>query len=124
MNILGLELDFDITSPNDVMRYKKAGEQMEARSANLTKPTVDADDANYLEQYIEMLNQELKIFGDFIDEVFGEGTANQLLGTNPSLMKITEVNDALVEAFEAQGKNYGAKLKKYTPNRAAKRAKK
>ena len=65
-----------------------------------------------------MLNSELYLFGNFLDEVFGDGVAEQLLGNNPSITKIIEVNDAPGVAIQAQGNEFGEKLKKYTPNRA------
>ena len=71
-----------------------------------------------------MLNGQLRLFGNFIDEVFGDGIAQQLLGNNPSLNKVTEINDALGNAMEAQGKDFGVKLQKYKPNRATRRGKK
>lgn len=124
ITVNNIQLDFDITSPSDVLRYKQAGESMEAAGAGITMPTLSADDPKFLDAYVEMLNNELRLFGNFIDEVFGDGTAQQLLGSNPSLNKVTEVNDALGDALEAQGQEFGVKLQKYKPNRATRRAQK
>lgn len=124
ISVNNIQLDFDITSPSDVLRYKQAGERMEAQAENIKLPAVSPDDPKFLDAYIDMLNAELRLFGNFIDEVFGDGTAEQLLGNNPSLNKITEVNDELGAAMEAQGKEFGVKLQKYKPNRATRRANK
>lgn len=124
ITVNNIQLDFDITSPSDVLRYKQAGERMETEGASITLPTVETDDPGFLDAYVEMLNAELRLFGNFIDEVFGDGVAKQLLGNNPSLNKVTEINDALGEAMEAQGKEFGVKLQKYKPNRATRRAQK
>ncbi len=124
ITVNNIQLDFDITSPSDILRYKQAGESMEAAGAGITMPTLSADDPKFLDAYVEMLNNELRLFGNFIDEVFGDGTAQQLLGSNPSLNKVTEVNDALGDALEAQGQEFGVKLQKYKPNRATRRAQK
>lgn len=123
ITVNNVQLDFDITSPMDVLRYKKAGEQMEADGKELSMPTLSPDDPKFLDAYVDMLNAELRLFGNFIDEVFGDGIADQLLGNNPSLNKVAEINDALGEAMEAQGKEFGVKLQKYKPNRATRRAK-
>ena len=120
----GLELDFDLTSPSDVLRYKAAGEQMEAEGASISLPALDEDDPRFLDVYVEMLNSELRLFGNFIDNVFGDGVAEKLLGDNPSLTKVGEINDALEAAFEKQGNDFGVKLQKYQPNRATRRAQK
>ncbi|MCL1789864.1 MAG: hypothetical protein FWG40_00645 [Peptococcaceae bacterium] len=123
MNVKGLEIDFDITSPADVKRYKEAGEKMEAAGESITFPALPTDDPGFMDEYIEMLNLELIAFGNFLDDAFGEGVAGKLLGDNPSLNKIVDVNDALKEAMDAQSKALGVRLQKYQPNRAQRRAK-
>lgn len=124
LNVNGIQLNFDATSPADVLRYKQAGEQMEAEGAKFDMPKVDTDDPNFLDTYLEMLNEDLRLFGNFIDAVFGDGIAMQLLGDNPSLTKVNEINDALEAAFTAQCAEFGMKLQKYKPNRATRRAQK
>ena len=124
LKVNDIQLDFDITSPSDVLRYKQAGERMEAEGAKIPMPTMPPDDPGFLDAYVDMLNSQLRLFGNFIDDVFGDGVAEQLLGNNPSLNKVTEINDALGDAMEAQGKDFGVKLQKYKPNRATRRAKK
>lgn len=121
MIVNGVDLNFDITSPSDVLRYKEAGEKMEAAGNDIAFPALPADDPGFMDEYISMLNKELKLFGDFIDDVFGDGIAERLLGNNPSLNKIVDVNEALGEAMEAQGKDLGIRLQKYKPNRAQRR---
>jgi len=124
ITVNGIQLDFDITSPTDVMRYKKAGEDMEAEAAAISLPNVSPDSPDFLDAYIEMLNCELRLFGNFVDDVYGDGVAEQLLGNNPSLNKVAEINDALEAAMEEHGNEFGVKLKKYKPNRETRRQRK
>lgn len=124
LTVNNIQLDFDITSPSDVLRYKQAGEHMETEGATLTMPTLSPEDPAFLDAYVGMLNDQLRLFGNFIDEVFGDGVAEQLLGNKPSLNKVAEINDALGAAMETQGKEFGIKLQKYQPNRATRRAQK
>lgn len=124
INVNNVKLDFDITSPTDILRYKQAGERMESEGANIALPALAPEDPAFLDAYVEMLNAQLRLFGNFVDEVFGDGIAAQLLGENPSLNKVTEINDALGAAMEAQGKEFGVKMQKYRPNRATRRAQK
>jgi hypothetical protein len=121
LNINGVRIDFDITSPADMLRYKEAGERMEAEATKITHPGLTEDDPGFFDAYINLLNTELRLFGNFMDASFGDGTADQLLGGNPSLIKATEINDALKAAMEEQGKEYGLKIAKYQPNRATRR---
>ncbi len=119
LNILGLEIDFDITAPDDLLRYKKAGEDMEAAANNI--PDVIQDNMSsedFFDAYVDMLNRQLQLYCAFLDTVFGEGIAIKMLGNRPSLNKIADINDAISNAFAAQGKEYGLKLQKYQPNRA------
>ncbi|MCL2718106.1 MAG: hypothetical protein FWE14_04925 [Lachnospiraceae bacterium] len=123
ITVKNIELDFDITSPADVLRYKQAGEKMEKDGEAISLPEVSPDDPAFLDAYVEMLNCELRLFGNFVDEVFGDGIAERLLGNNPSLNKVAEVNEALGAAMETQSKDFGIRLQKYQPNRAARRGK-
>ncbi len=122
IEVNNIQLDFDITSPSDVLRYMQAGERMEAAGAGIALPTIAPDEPDFLNAYVDMLNAQLRLYGNFIDEVFGDGVAEQLLGNNPSLNKVAEINDALGVAMEAQGNEFGVKLQKYKPNRATRRA--
>lgn len=122
ITVNNIPLDFDITSPTDVLRYKQAGERMEAEATGIALPTMSPDNPDFLDAYVAMLNAELRLFGNFIDDVFGDGSAQQLLGSNPSLNKVAEINDEMGAAMEAQGKEFGVKLQKYKPNRATRRA--
>lgn len=122
LKVKGVELNFDITAPGDLIRYKAAGEKMEALADQTDYPVISPEEPGFLDGYIEMLNRELKLFGDFLDEVFGDGIAAQLMGNEPSLSKVIEINDAVGDALEAQGKEIGVKLQKYKPNRATRRS--
>lgn len=122
IEVNGIKLNFDITSPADVMRYRQAGERMEQNGAEISLPKVTSGTSEFFDAYIAMLNAELQIYGDFLDAAFGDGTAALLLGDNPSLNTITDINDALAAAMKAQGDGFGARLQKYTPNRATRRA--
>jgi len=124
ITVNNVQLDFDITSPADVLRYKQAGERMEAAGTDISIPAIDAEDPGFLDAYVDMLNAELRLFGNFLDEVFSDGAAEQLLGNNPSLSKVAEINEALGAAMEAQGQEFGIKIQKYKPNRATRRTQK
>lgn len=113
----GIELEFDITSPADVQRYKQAGERMEEAGREIVMPEMAMDDPNFLNEYVAMLNKQLNIYAAFLDEIFGDGIAEKLLGNNPSLTKITQVNDAIANAMQLQGSDIGGKLSDYAPSR-------
>lgn len=120
MNINGIDLNFDFTSPTDMMRYRTAATRLAKRAAEIPDLPTSTDDPQYMEKYIDMLNGTLKVYGDFVDEVFGDGTANKLLGDNPSMAKVLEIRAAIDEALEQEGRKLGAQMAKYIPNRAEK----
>ena len=125
LKIRNVEIDFDITSPQDMMRYDDAVKKA-AKTQTDYEPLPSQDDQEFMAKYITYLNTELKTFGDFIDDIFGNGVANKLLGSNPSLNLVYEINDEIGAALEEQGKKFNLhiqKLQKYQPD-TAKRKKK
>lgn len=124
MTVNGVKLNFDFTSPTDMLRYQQAAATLKERAAQIPDITKSIDDPDFISEYTEILNQSLKAYGDFIDEVFGGGVANKLLGNNPSLTLVLSIYDDIEKAMEQQGKELGAKMQKYAPNRATRRKKK
>jgi len=122
ITISGIELDFDTTAPEDILRFKEAYEAMVEESKGITGPTLSEGDPAFLDAYVEMLNKELRLFGNFIDGIFGDGIAEQLLGNKPSLRKVNAVMDEMGDVLQKDGEEYGLSLKKYQPNRATRRA--
>lgn len=125
LKIRNIEIDFDITSPKDMARYNEAVKKASAaQEAHESLPGPDEPD--FMEKYVGFLNAELKIFGDFIDDIFGDGVANKLLGSNPSLNLVYEINDEIGAALEEQGKAVSLrikKLQKYQPDTAKRKRK-
>ena len=116
LNIHGIELDFDFTSPDDLLRYRTAMERMQ--SVDIDTP----DDTDDFVAYVNTLKDILDRFSAFLDEAFGAGTAQKLLGDKPSLQKITAIQDAINAGAEAQNQALEAHYAKYTPNRASRRS--
>ncbi len=124
LKVLDTELDFDITSPDDLDRYIRANEKMVAQAAQLPPmPQTTVGLAN-LRAYQEWVAANCRQITDWIDDIFGEGTANKLLGPKTSLSAILDTYDALKAAVTAQGEAVGARLRQFAPNRATRRAKK
>ena len=116
MKILGVEIDFDFTSPKDMRRYKQAYERKCERAAAIPNPTVPVTDPGYIDEYIDMVDQALRVFGDFLNEAYGDGVADQLLGDNPSMTRLLEVQEAEEKAYEQMGEELGRAMARYAPN--------
>lgn len=124
LKVLGTELDFDITSPDDLDRYIRASEKMVAEAAQLPPmPQTTVGLAN-LRAYQEWVEANCRQITDWIDDIFGEGTANKLLGPKTSLSQILCLYDAIRDAAGQQGKEVATHLRQFAPNRATRRAKK
>lgn len=119
----GIEIDFDITSPSDLLRLDAAEKAVEEKGADLPEPPKDKTASNYLVQYAGWLNLQLNLFGNFLDDAFGDGVAEKLMTTNPSLSKVLVINEQLATELGGHAKAIADKFSKYAPNRATRRSK-
>ncbi|WP_418668025.1 DUF6673 family protein [Allofournierella sp.] len=123
LKINGTEVDFDITSPEDLRRYRAAGERMRQAAAGLPDPPAEAlTDASF-DAYVAFMEAQCRLVTDFIDDAFGQGVCDRLLGPKTSLERLLDLCDAIGEAVGRQSSEVGAKLAQYAPNRATGRAK-
>ena len=124
MKVKGYEIDFDITSPDDLQRYLAASDAMEKAAATLPPMPSPAEMASPagIRAYTAYITGQCKLVTDFIDAAFGDGTCNALLGPKTSLDALMDVTDALRDAIAAQGQRAGERITGYMPNRATRRA--
>lgn len=123
ITVNGIDIEFDMTSPLDMKRLNDAQKKAAEKESLLPVPPDDSSADDYLDKYCDWLNGLLLVFGNFIDDSFGDGVAEKLMTNNPSLTKMFDTNDALEEALGAHVKMVTAKFNKYKPNRATRRAK-
>lgn len=120
IHVNGHDIDFDITSPDDLRRYLAACDALDEAGRNAP----DAPDANMLgtldglRAYEQYITGQCRLLTDFIDAAFGDGTCNALLGKKTSLDTLLDICAALRDAVSAQGAEAGAKISAYKPNRA------
>ena len=124
MKVKRHEIDFDITSPDDLQRYLAASDAMEKAAATLPPMPSPAEMASPagIRAYTAYITGQCKLVTDFIDAAFGDGTCNALLGPKTSLDALMDVTDALRDAIAAQGQRAGERITGYMPNRATRRA--
>lgn len=124
ITVNGHEIDFDVTAPEDLQRYLAACETMDKAAASLpalpASGTMASPDG--LRTYTAYITGQCKLLTDFIDDAFGDGTCNALLGPKASLETLMDVADALRDAISAQGQSVGKRIAGYMPNRATRRA--
>lgn len=118
LNINGVALDFDFTSPDDLMRYQAALDNMQELDATETIIDDTLSDAACFTAYVTVVKEMIQKFSDFLDEAFGSGTAAKLIGERPSLEKIVEIQEAISAAADAQSKVLEMRYAQYTPTRS------
>lgn len=123
LTVLGKEINFDVTSPDDMQRYLAAETAMHEAASTLPPAPDPATMVTMegLQAYQEHLAAQCKLLTDFIDAAFGDGTCNALLGPKTSLSTLLDVMDALRDAITSQGTKYAQRLAAYKPNRATRR---
>lgn len=118
--INGIEIDFNMSAPSDVLRMGEAQERAEKRE---TAPAPNPDDPDYLQKYANWLDSIIDIFADFLDDLFGAGVSKKLMVGKKSLEMIFDLNDELEKALGVHVKSVTSKTgSKYKPNRATRRA--
>lgn len=123
ITINGIDIDFDITSPRDLLRLDAAEKAVTEKASALPGPPQDKSAPDYLVQYARWLDSLLNLFGNFIDGAFGDGVAEKLLTGNPSLTRVMEVNEQLSKVLDGHVEAVTSKFSKYKPNRATRRTK-
>lgn len=124
LKVLDTELDFDITSPDDLDRYIRASEKMAAQAAQLPPVPHGLNGLGDLKAYQAWVAANCKQITDWVDDIFGEGTANKLLGPKTSLSKILDLYDAIRDAAGQQGEEIALHVRQFAPNRATRRGRK
>lgn len=130
LKVLGTELDFDITSPTDLDRYLAACDKMAQAGARLPAPpeaqtpAAGQDALEWTRAYRHWVAANCELVTNWIDDIFGVGAANRLLGPKTSLSEILNTYDALEAAITEQGEAVGARLRQFAPNRATRRGNK
>ena len=65
----------------------------------------------------EGIRQECKIVKDFFDNVFGEGTSEEIFKGKDSLTQCLDAYEDLMNAYQEQYKSYYDRINQYSPDR-------
>ncbi len=115
LNINNVQVEFDVTSPEDIRRYARAAAAMTAQMKSLCEDS--KDESISAAQYAEHLERQCKILTNFIDDAFGEGTCNKLLCKRTRLY---EICTSIATALELHTSELKEKFAGYEPNRKTK----
>lgn len=117
MKLDEIDLDFDLTSPEDLRRYSAAMERMRTAVQDLPVPPAEVVTEENFAAYTAFMEAQCRILTQFIDAAFGDGTCNRLLGPQTSVSKLNALCEDIGKALEAQGNATAKRLAPYQPNR-------
>lgn len=115
MQIKGVELDFKLTNADDAGRFEHAVDEL---NRALQKQPADKG----LKAIIEY---QCGLAKDFVNRIFGDETTYEKLGVAPNdLEENNEIVEMIIDESERQKDSITSRNKRYSPNRAQRRAKK
>lgn len=119
MKIRNVELEFDFNDADDMEKLENAVEKTQKELNNIS---VDGKKAS------EVIRETCKVIFNCFNEIFGEGTDKKVFGEKTNFNICKEAFEDLVNARIEQEKEFTEEMnnieKKYSPNRAIRRAKK
>ena len=100
--VYGKKLDFDLTLPGDLHRFRQACEHLMYATGAVAQPPEDISWPDGFNDYIRYVEQMCAALHNFIDEAFGEGVCRELIGPKESLAKLLDVCNAINDALREQ----------------------
>lgn len=113
MEIRGIELNFSFLDADDLEKFEKAAKKVADESKQAKEKILSMSD---------VIREECRIIDEFIDEVFGEGTAYKFFNGKKDLKEHIELFEELVKQKVMYEKDLNNTFYKYQPNRAERRA--
>lgn len=109
MTINGVEFDIDFTDADTLDLIDNESKKVYEKAEKLR-----------IEENLspaEGIRQECKIVKDFFDNVFGEGTSEEIFKGKDSLTQCLNAYEDLMNAYQEQYKSYYDRINKYSPDR-------
>lgn len=105
------ETDIDFTDADFMEKFEDCYEKMVVESEKVPK----------VGKVSEITRAQCKVFNDFYDRLFGDGTSEKMfLGKNSMDMRVKAAN-SLFDLRNSEQSRYNSMVNKYTPNRKARR---
>lgn len=105
------ETDIDFTDADFMEKFEGCYEKMVEESEKVPK----------VGKVSEITRAQCKVFNDFYDRLFGDGTSEKMfLGKNSMDMRVKAAN-LLFDLRNSEQSRYNSMVNKYTPNRKARR---
>lgn len=113
LNINGIELEVDFLDVEVMERYEQALEEIQNHERDIKGKKMS-----------EVIRQQCQSVFDFFDNVFGEGTAEDVFSTGMNFLECFKALEAVIQYANGQLEEANKLGNKYSPNRAQRRSKK
>ena len=108
MNIKGIEIDFDFLDADNVEKFEREAKILIEKTEK--KEIVELS-------YAEALKQECEIVEVFIDNVFGEGVANEIFKGKHNLGEHIQVFQLIVDEKNKKQEELSKLMNRYLPKK-------
>ena len=108
MTINGVKFDIDFTDADTLDLIDNESKKVYGKAEKLREENLSP---------AEGIRQECKIVKDFFDNVFGEGTSEEIFKGKDSLTQCLNAYEDLMNAYQEQYKSYYDRINQYSPDR-------
>lgn len=118
MKLGNIEVEFSFTDADDLEKLERATKNVKEKAENYSKKELSLS---------ESIRKECEIIDEFLDETFGEGTAQKVFKNKKDLQKHMELFEDVMNAKISATKNFQGLYDnleyktKYMPNRENRR---
>ena len=120
LNLNGIEVEFDIFDADTAEKYEIALDNLEASGEEAKKTGQNG-------KLSEIIRMQCEGVIDFVDDIFGDGTAREIFGERTNLRESLKIAKQIIDAGDKQRKEFEAERMlevSEKSNRAQRRAKK
>lgn len=112
ITVKGVQLNFNFMNADHIQKWEDARKEVSSRYKDIS----DADMRNIgLQGYADLLRRACNSIFDLFDGIFGDGTSNDLFGSECDFEECIDAFGEFEAAIADQANNFGDKVKKYTP---------
>ncbi len=112
ITIKGKELNFNFMNADHIQKWEEARKDVKARYEDIA--TADMN-ALSLQEYADLLRRACYSIFELFDGIFGDGTANDLFGSECDFEECIDVYGEFEQAVSAQAQQFETKVKSFVP---------
>lgn len=112
ITIKGKELNFNFMNADHIQKWEDARKEVKARYEDIA--SADMSEIS-LQEYADLLRRACNAIFELFDGIFGDGTANDLFGSECDFEECVNLYGEFEQAIESQAKGFENKVKAFAP---------